>query len=87
MFVQQTSLRNPERVLLLPPGQPLPQRRGQGGAGKEMRNHSLAGTKDLLFNQGLQVLFLKAMLKIYISQLEPPQNYNYPLVGQQLVWK
>ena len=22
-----------------------------------------------------------------ISQLEPPQNYNYPLVGQQLVWK
>ena len=41
--LQQEVERDPERVLLLEPGQPLPHGGGEGGACKKVRHHSLSG--------------------------------------------
>ena len=41
--LQQAGDGDLERVLLLTPEQPLPQRGGQGGAGQEVLHHSLPG--------------------------------------------
>ena len=42
--LQQAGDGDLERVLLLTPEQPLPQRGGQGGAGQEVLHHRLPGT-------------------------------------------
>lgn len=44
--LQQASDRDPKRVLLLAPQQPLPQRGGQRGAGQEVQHHSVTGNKN-----------------------------------------
>jgi hypothetical protein len=44
--LQQEVERGAERVLLLAPVQPLPQRGGQGGARQEVRHHCLTGQFD-----------------------------------------
>ena len=45
--LQQAGLGDPQRVLLLAPGQPLPQRGGQGGAGQEVWHNCFTGTVHL----------------------------------------
>lgn len=42
--LQQAGVRDPERVLLLAPVQPVPERGGQGGAGAQVRHHRVPGT-------------------------------------------
>ncbi len=44
--LQQEVERGAERILLLAPVQPLPQRGGQGGARQEVRHHCLTGQFD-----------------------------------------
>lgn len=41
--LQQAGDGNPQRVLLLAPEQPVPERGGQGGAGEEVQHHSFPG--------------------------------------------
>lgn len=72
--LQQAGVRDPERVLLLAPVQPLPQRGGQGGAGAQVRHHGLAGHTHVLLHTYLAVAIL--ILRWLLVKLKKSLKYS-----------